>query len=38
MAYFRRCVRVLRTTVNPLLTFCCLARQVVELLHRHGVL
>lgn len=38
MAYFHRCVRVLRTTVNPLLTFGFLVWQVVELLHRHGVL
>ena len=38
MLRFRRFLRVLRTTVNPLLDFVLVTWQLVELLHRHGVL
>lgn len=37
MACFHRCVRVLRTTINPLLTFGLIVWQLVGLLHGHGV-
>ena len=37
MLRFRRFLRVLRTTVNPLLDFVLVTWQLVELLHRHGV-
>lgn len=38
MVRFRRFQRVLRTTVNPLVTFVLVTWQLIELLQRHGVL
>lgn len=38
MLRLRRFLRVLRTAVNPLLAFVLVTWQLIELLHRHGVL